>query len=316
MGWIMKKNFKVIIVICIFLSVLFVVSGCSFLKKANAEAIPKVEEETDALTRILEGLKPRVPDASLPYYEKLLYKFDSSVYPGGVNYQINYRWKDINLDVIDYSQFPDSSFTSKADIERSIALSEEQGYEWYISQLKGLGFENVQVRLKFNSISNIYNDYKVYFNEGHNELVQENEIIIPKWLYFYLYCTTLEEITCDKATVERILADDAILQRDMFLDVTDGWLEHGAFNGFHSLPISLGYYGIIDTTSPKSDMKLIMTEKFNFFDGYGDETYELSVVGYFETEADKYFDKPLAKGMYDYDVLDQYLFANTLVYFK
>lgn len=313
----MRKKIKGLIVICVLLSIVFVVSGCSLLQKANAQGEELVEEqEVDALTRIIEMMKRREPSNNEAHYQKLQYDFSTLVRIGDVNYQINYRWKDINLDVLDYSKYPDTGLNSKEDIENNIALSEEQGYEWYISQLKDYSYENSEVMLNFDSVSNLNKEYKIFYNEGHNELIEENEVIIPKWLYFKLYCTTLEEIACDKEMMEQVLAEDKILQRDMFLGMTYNWCSNGTFSSFDSLVISLGYYGIIDTSSPKADMKIVLPEKFNWTDGYGDESYELSVVGYFETEVDEYFDKPLTEDLYNYDLLEQYLFTNTWVYFK
>ncbi len=312
----MRKKLIGLTVICVLLSILFVASGCSLLNRANSESEAYVEkQEVDALTRILDMMKRREPSDSDAHYQKLQYTYSTLVKIGEVSYQIDYLWKDVNLDVLDYSQY-DGLFNNKEEIEENISLSEEQGYDWYVSQLKSYSYENEEVALYFDSISEISEDYKIFYNEGHEGLIEENEVIIPKWLYFKLYCTTMEKITCDKETLERVLADDSLLQRDMFLGVTYEWGSRGSFPAFDSLAISLGYYGIIDTSSPKADMKLVMTEKPSFFTGDSDNTYELSVVGYFETEVDRYFDEPLTKDAYDYGELNQYLFCNTWVYFK
>ncbi len=327
MGWIMKKNFKVIIVICIFLSMLFVVSGCSFLNDANAAG----EKKTTTLKDLLGKLKPKPVDLNAPFYEQLEQSYFTDILLGNINYKIDYQWSDINLDIVNYPQFADYGLGSKEYALELIDKAESENEKVVISQLYGLGFENLTASLNFDTISNISKDYKTRYNTGHTGLNKEYEVIVPKWMYFYLYCATLDEITCDIDTIERVLSDELCLQRDMFLGIeSEFWSSEYSFPTAYSMVIGLDYYGVINADAPKGDMKIYLPKKGTTvyeFDGEEYETtlnskpntnncYELSVIGYYETEIDSYFDKVLKKGECDFDSLAEYLSNCYTVYFK
>lgn len=326
----MRKKIKGLIVICILLCLVFTASSCSFFNKSNTDVeAQKEKEEIDPIKTITDKLKPNNVDSDA-FYLELKKDYCNDAYLGGINYNIIYEWSDINLDIVNYPAFADYGASSKEEIEAEIAKSESQGEDTIISQLYGFAFENIISNLYFCGISEIYKDFEIIYNEGHNGLTEENEVVVPKWMYFYLYCTTLEEISCDIETMETIMGEEICLQRDMFLGLDSEWSDKACFPTICSLAIALGYYGVIDTVATKGDMKISLPKKEYLIlekDGEDIETlfpdkpntndcYELSVAGYYQTEIDKYFDEPLKKGDCDYNALANYLSNYFTIYFK
>ena len=326
----MRKKIKGLIVICVLLCLFFTASSCSFFNKSNTDVeAQKEKEEIDPIKTITDKLKPNNVDSDA-FYINLQADYYNDAYWGNLNYNISYEWSDINLDNVNYPDFADYGVGSKEEALAQIAKCESQGEDTIISQLYGFGFENIISNLYFCGVSEIYKDFEVIYNEGHDALIEDNQVIIPKWMYFYIYCTTLEEINCDIETMETVMSDDMCLQRDMFLGLDSEWSDKACFPTIYSLAIALGYYGVIDTAATKADMKISLPKKnylvmekdgedivTDFLDNPDTENcYELSVVGYYQTEIDKYFEEPLKKGDCDYNALANYLGNYFTIYFK
>lgn len=326
----MRKKIKGLIIIFVLICLVFTASSCSYFYKGNTDVEAQNEKkEIDPIKKIIDKLKPNKVESDT-FYKNLQKDYYNDAYWGNLYYNINYEWSDINLDIVNYSDFADYGVGSKQEALAQIAKCESQNEDCIISQLYGFGYENLTTHLYFSSISDIYKDFDIIYNEGYQGLIEDIQVIIPKWMYFYLYCTTLEEINCDIETMETVMSDDMCLQRDMFLGLDSEWSDEASFPAIYSLAISLGYYGVIDTVAAKGDMKISLPKKEYLIlekDGEDIETlfpdkpntndcYELSVVGYYQTEIDKYFEEPLKKGDLDYNALADYLSNYITIYFK
>ncbi len=323
----MRKFIIILTMVSIMTSILLLSTGCFALSKvdqldgvstANANSCSQASAQA---TNFLDGLRGVINErdkaldaTNLSEFAKKLAKNDIFIYnQGAVNYQINYTWDDID--------------TSKADMSlfEHFHCSEEQLREEINSgMLDGRPIARWSDPTKFPfsytiaSVKDIDSNYKIVYNEGHSGLVEENEVLLPKWEYYGEYCANLEEITCTVADMERVLADDYIFQKYCFLGI-DYETSSSMHNYFamvpHAvLPIGLAYYGLLDTTAQKDMSIKIQDIKQGVF-GKGGKEYELKVVGYYETPFDRVFEKALSKDA-DYAAINVYLHNNRVIYFS
>lgn len=300
----MKKIVTMLIAICMLASVTILAGGCAIFDSAgfagrnSSTSVPKEEDVSDfVLSLYRDGA--------------------TSSYWNAINYKIDYEWKNINLDIVDASLFSYAKQT-KEELAADIISEQERGETIYISQYVGTNFEDYSTSNRYASLKNIDKSYNIVYNEGHTKLAKANEILVPKWMYYTLYCGTLSEIYCDKDTVERILSDGHIAQKYMFIGQNCFWDVNDKnsvyFEYYRSLPIALSYYGLLDTKASK-DMTIFVKGRNMPHVGHSGLPHELSIVGYYETPMDKIFERAITEAD-DSALLADYLGSSPVFYFN
>ena len=271
-------------------------------EKCVAELIEKRHKGIDAM------------DCS-DFLKKLLKDGVSTHIQTPMDYQINYTWKDIDIDKINLSSFEKYGYSSTEFLD---TFNTGEVDDCIVSQWEGYFDTPFEKSVTLKSYKEMNADYKIVYNDGRAGFVEENEVLLPKWTYYAEYLATSGELKCSLDDMHKVLADDYILQKYLFLGadyITN--IEHYKYfmpDERISLAIAFAYYGLLDITKTK-DMTIQVKGYYDSMFGQNGGTYDLSVIGYFETPMDKIFERALTANE-DYENIGTYLFFNRVMYLK
>lgn len=325
----MRKFITMLMVVCILASMLLLSSGCGVINKyfqSDTDSLAKEgqsnsseSKEMDAeqwLAECIAERDKRIDELNYSAFLKKLLRCGVNCYiQTPIDYQINYIWKDIDLDKINLSTYEKSGQSPTELLE---AVNSGEMDDCFVSGWKGYFGESSGELVTLKSSKEMNAQYKIVYNDGHTGFVEENEVLLPKWLYYAEYLASSGEIKCSLEDMHRVLADEYILQKYMFLGLNYINNVESYKDYMPDAPISLAmafaYYGLLDITKTK-DMTIQVREYSNLLFGESEDTYELAVIGYFETPMDKIFESALTENE-DYQNISTYMHFNKIMYLK